>query len=41
MTKLFLDANILIDISDSSRPFSQESSQLFNHILDNTLKYEL
>jgi len=41
MTKLFLDANILIDISDSSRPFSKESSELFNHILDNTLQYEL
>lgn len=41
MTKLFLDANILIDISDSSRPFSKKSSQLFDYILDNTLKYEL
>lgn len=41
MTTLFLDANILIDISDSSHPFSKQSSEFFNHILDNTIKYEL
>lgn len=41
MTKIFLDANILIDISDSSRPFSEDSSKLFNYLLDNTLHYQL
>ncbi|CAA6819194.1 MAG: Ribonuclease [uncultured Sulfurovum sp.] len=41
MTKVFLDANILIDISDSSRPFSKESAKLFSYLLDNTEKYEL
>jgi hypothetical protein len=41
MTKIFLDANILIDISDSSRPFSEDSSKLFSYLLDNTLQYQL
>ena len=41
MTKVFLDANILIDIFDDSRPFHKDSSKLFNHILDNIMEYEL
>ena len=41
MTKIFLDANILIDISDSSRPTHLESSKLFEYMLDNIMKYEL
>lgn len=41
MTKIFLDANILIDISDSSRPSFQESSNLFDHLTDNFKAYKL
>lgn len=41
MTKVFLDANVLIDISDSSRPFSRDSSVLFDYILDNLSNYEI
>lgn len=41
MTKLFLDANVLLDISDSSRPHAKESSEFFTYILDNIMKYEL
>jgi len=41
MTKIFLDANILIDIFDSSRPFSTESSTLFTYLLDNISDYQL
>ncbi len=41
MTKLFLDANILIDISDSSRPSFDESSKLFDHLVDNFKEYQL
>ena len=41
MIKIFLDANILIDISDDARPFSKESSMLFTHLVQNSQKFEL
>lgn len=41
MTKIFLDANILIDIAYETRPFSVQSSELFNHLVQNLDKYEL
>jgi len=41
MTKIFLDANILIDIAYETRPFSIQSSELFNHLVQNLDKYEL
>lgn len=41
MTKIFLDANILIDITFESRPFSKESSKLYAHLVKNSDKYRL
>ena len=41
MIKIFLDANVLIDISDDARPFSKESSILFTHLVQNGQKFEL
>jgi predicted nucleic acid-binding protein len=41
MTRLFLDANILIDITYDSRPFSQESSQLYAYVVQNLDKFQL
>jgi len=41
MKKIFLDANILIDISDDSRPSSQESATLFRYLIQNSEKFEL
>ena len=41
MTKVFLDANILIDIFDNSRPSHNDSSKLFTYLLDNISDYEL
>ena len=41
MIKLFLDANILIDISDDERPFSKESAMLFTHLVQNSQKYKI
>lgn len=41
MTKIFLDANILIDITFESRPFSKESSELYAHLVKNSDKYRL
>ncbi len=41
MKKIFLDANILIDISDDSRPSSQESATLFRYLIQNSQKFEL
>jgi len=41
MTRLFLDANILIDITYDSRPFSQESSELYAYLVQNLDKFEL
>jgi len=41
MTKVFLDANILIDIVDSSRPHSLKSSELFTCLVEKMEEYEL
>ena len=41
MTKVFLDANILIDIVDSSRPNSLKSSELFTCLIEQMEEYEL
>ena len=41
MKKIFLDANIMIDISDSSRPSFSDSSKLFNYIFDNISDYKV
>ena len=41
MKKIFLDANILIDISDDARPFSKESAILFTFLLKNSKEFEL
>ncbi len=41
MKKIFLDANILIDISDDSRPSSQESATLFRYLIQNSQKFKL
>jgi predicted nucleic acid-binding protein len=35
-TKLFLDTNIILDLLDSDRPFSEESKILFKFIEDGT-----
>lgn len=41
MTKIFLDANILIDISYQNRPFSEDSGRLYSYFINNLDKYEL
>ncbi|CAA6824859.1 MAG: Ribonuclease [uncultured Sulfurovum sp.] len=41
MIRVFLDANILIDITYDSRPFSKESSAMFSHVVQNLDKFEL
>ena len=41
MTKIFLDANILIDISDDTRPYAPESGQLFSYLVQNRSLYKL
>jgi len=41
MTKIFLDANVLIDIYDDARPYSQESSQLFTYLVQHRNHYML
>ncbi|MEA1918846.1 MAG: PIN domain-containing protein [Campylobacterota bacterium] len=41
MTKVFLDANVLIDIIDASRPYSEQSSRLFTALVENIERYEL
>jgi len=41
MIRVFLDANILIDITYDSRPFSQQSSALYAHMVQNLERYEL
>jgi len=41
MTKIFLDANILIDISDDTRPYAAESGKLFAYLVQNRSLYEL
>ena len=41
MTKIFLDANILIDISDDTRPCAPESGQLFAYLVQNRSLYKL
>ena len=39
MIKVFFDANILIDISDSTRPNYLESKALLDYLMDNIEKY--
>jgi len=39
--KVFLDANILVDIVDNSRVLSKESAQLFEFFIQNDENYEL
>jgi len=39
MIKIFFDANILIDVSDSSRPSYLESKALLDNLMDNIEKY--
>ncbi len=39
MTKIFFDANILIDISDASRPMYEESKALLDHLMDHIEQY--
>ena len=41
MIKVFLDANILIDITYEGRPCSKESSELYAHLVQNSQKYQL
>ncbi|MEA3456313.1 MAG: PIN domain-containing protein [Campylobacterota bacterium] len=41
MTKIFLDANILIDIAYETRPFSIQSGELFSYLVQNLDKYKL
>jgi len=41
MIKIFLDANILLDITYDSRPFSKESSKLYAHLVQNLDTYKL
>ncbi len=41
MIKVFLDANILIDISDDTRPFSKESAMLFIYFIKNNIEFKL
>ncbi|MEA3434420.1 MAG: PIN domain-containing protein [Campylobacterota bacterium] len=41
MIKIFLDANILIDISYQNRPFSEDSGRLYGCFINNLDKYEL
>ncbi len=35
MTRIFLDANLLIDITDTTRPLHKVSSALFDHLAQN------
>ncbi len=41
MVKLFLDANILMDIVDGSRPHSLKSSELFTCLVERMEEYKL
>jgi len=41
MKKIFLDANILIDIADDARPSSHESAKLFRYLIQNSKDFEL
>ena len=41
MTKILLDANIFIDVTDSSRRYSKYSMQFMDKMFDNMDKYEL
>ena len=36
-----MDANILIDIAYETRPFSKQSSELFNYLIQNLDRYKL
>jgi len=41
MTKLFIDANVLIDIVISDRPYSQHSDTLYNYLVECPDKFSL
>jgi len=41
MTKLFIDANVLIDIVISDRPYSKHSDTLYNYLIDYPDKFSL
>ncbi len=41
MTKIFLDANVLIDINYDNRPCSEASSIFFAYLIDHMDKYEI
>ena len=41
MTKLFLDANILIDVTDTTRESSKMSSEFIKMVFDDMHRYEL
>ncbi len=41
MSRIFLDANILLDITYASRPFSEESGELYRFLLEHRDRYEL
>ena len=41
MIKIFLDANVLIDIVDSARPHSIKSAEVFSYLVENIEEYEL
>jgi len=41
MTKLFVDANVLIDISVTNRPSSEDSLIFYQFLLENNSKFEL
>ncbi|MBN2825049.1 MAG: type II toxin-antitoxin system VapC family toxin [Campylobacterales bacterium] len=41
MKKIFLDANILIDIADDARPHSKESAKLFSYLIQNSKDFKL
>jgi len=41
MTKLFIDANVLIDIVISDRPYSKHSDTLYNYLIECPDKFSL
>jgi predicted nucleic acid-binding protein len=41
MTKLFIDANVLIDIVISDRPYSKDSDTLYNYLIECPDKFSL
>lgn len=41
MKKIFLDANIFIDLADTKRPFYKESTELFTYLIQNRQEFTL